>query len=149
VSQADADVLELVGNAGQRLLNRMSGLTDDEWAWQPIAGDAKVTIRWRLDHIAQALGEQRNWVWLGAPAEAAPQFSSADSANAAVASVELMLERFSALVRRADAGLGSAIGTVAGPYGDASRQSLVLHVADELIHHSAEAALLRDLYAAR
>jgi hypothetical protein len=34
--QVDADVLELVKYAGQRLLARPSGLTDDEWSWQPI-----------------------------------------------------------------------------------------------------------------
>lgn len=39
-------------------------------------------------------------------------------------------------------------GKPAGRYGAASRRSFVLHVLDELIHHGAEAALLRDLYAA-
>jgi hypothetical protein len=30
----------------------------------------------------------------------------------------------------------------------ATRRSFVLHMLDELIHHGAEAALMRDLYAA-
>lgn len=45
--------------------------------------------------------------------------------------------------------LGEPIGPAAGRYGGASRRSFALHIADELIHHAAEAALLRDLYAAR
>ncbi|MDP9241462.1 MAG: hypothetical protein M3O55_12640 [Actinomycetota bacterium] len=35
----------------------------------------------------------------------------------------------------------------AQPRGD--RYSYALHVVDELVHHGAEAALLRDLYASR
>jgi hypothetical protein len=34
-----------------------------------------------------------------------------------------------------------------GYFADATRRSFVLHIADELIHHTAEAALLRDLFA--
>jgi hypothetical protein len=39
------------------------------------------------------------------------------------------------------------IGPAAGPYGDSTRRSFALHIADEFIHHVAEASLLRDLYA--
>jgi hypothetical protein len=31
--------------------------------------------------------------------------------------------------------VGSPIGTAAGPYGQGTRRSFVLHIADELIHH--------------
>jgi len=36
---------------------------------------------------------------------------------------------------------------VAGYFAGATVRSFVLHIADELIHHTAEAALLRDLFA--
>ena len=35
----------------------------------------------------------------------------------------------------------------AGYFAGATGRSFVLHIADELIHHTAEAALLRDLFA--
>jgi hypothetical protein len=41
----------------------MSGLTDDEWAWEPVS-DGR-SLRWRLAHIAQLLTESRNTEWLG------------------------------------------------------------------------------------
>lgn len=146
---AQDDIVELVEYASQRLADRMATLDDDEWAWEPIPGNAEVTIRWRLDHIAEMLGEERNWAWLGADVAGAPMLTPATSAAAALAAVELATDRFVELAR----GLGDAadepIGAVAGPYGDSSKRSLVLHVVDELIHHAAEAALFRDLYLAQ
>src|ERR1022692_2198927 len=46
-----------------------------------------------------------------------------------------------------DESLGELIGPVAGRYGDATRRAFALHIIDELVHHTAEAALLRDLHA--
>ena len=40
-----------------------------------------------------------------------------------------------------------ADGTATAPPGICGTPSFVLHIADELIHHTAEAALLRDLFA--
>jgi hypothetical protein len=45
-----------------------------------------------------------------------------------------------------DADLWERIGDVGGPYADGTRLSWVLHVLDEVVHHGAEIALLRDLY---
>ena len=47
------------------------------------------------------------------------------------------------------AGLDESLGDVAAHYAGASRRSFVLHIADELIHHAAEASLLRDLFVDR
>ena len=41
------------------------------------------------------------------------------------------------------------LGPTWGPYGDSTFLALMLHALDEVIHHSAEIALLRDLYRAR
>jgi hypothetical protein len=41
------------------------------------------------------------------------------------------------------------MGAIAGPYADADRVAFVVHIMDELIHHAAEVALLRDLYRLR
>ena len=45
-----------------------------------------------------------------------------------------------------DAALAAPVGCVGGPFAGSSRLAFALHVADEYIHHGAEAALLRDLY---
>lgn len=146
---ATADVAGLLEYATTRLQDRMAGLTDHEWEWQPVAGDARVTIRWRLDHLAETLGDDRNREWLGEEPTGAPPIAPAASADAAVAAVVDAGTRFTALVRGLDAEGAAPIGPVAGPYADDSRLSFVLHVVDELVHHAAEAALLRDLYAER
>ena len=39
------------------------------------------------------------------------------------------------------------LSEAAGYFAGATGRSFVLHIADELIHHTAEAALLRDLFA--
>jgi len=57
-------------------------------------------------------------------------------------------ERDDLLAATGDAVLAAPVGAPAGRYGDATRRSFALHIADELIHHTAEAALLRDLYGA-
>jgi uncharacterized damage-inducible protein DinB len=37
------------------------------------------------------------------------------------------------------------LGPIAGPYADSDKGALVLHQIDEMIHHGAELAVLRDL----
>jgi DinB superfamily len=45
--------------------------------------------------------------------------------------------------------LARSMGPTAGPYADASYHGLVLHAVDEVIHHTAEIGVLRDLYRSR
>ena len=45
-----------------------------------------------------------------------------------------------------DEALDTPLGEAAGYFAGATGRSFVLHIADELIHHTAEAALLRDLF---
>jgi hypothetical protein len=45
-----------------------------------------------------------------------------------------------------DEGLAEPIGEAGGALADSTRRAYGLHVLDELIHHGAEVALLRDLY---
>ena len=131
-----------------RLAGRLEGMGDEEWAWRPTPDD-RVGLRWRLQHITEMLAEDRNWQWLHGPMAPPPTPAQAGSAAAVVAGLGDAFAAWRALLRAlSDADLAEPIGAPAGPYGDASRRSFVLHIADEFIHHSAEAALLRDLYAA-
>jgi hypothetical protein len=38
------------------VFGRLEGLTDEEWAWCPTPDD-RVSIRWRLEHIATPPGD--------------------------------------------------------------------------------------------
>ncbi|WP_144711910.1 DinB family protein [Curtobacterium pusillum] len=149
MSTAVEDVVALLEYAATRLQDRMVGLTDDEWSWRPVDGDDRVTIRWRLDHLAETLDEPRNREWFGADPDPAAGPAPAVSADEAVRAVGAAAARFAALARGLGADAADPLGSVAGPYAADSRLSLVLHVVDELVHHAAEAALLRDLWAAR
>jgi len=140
------DLLGLFDFAWGRFRDRMAGLDDQEWAWTPVAGDDRVSIRWRLDHLADLLTEDRNASWLGlprGPQRGAP-VAAPDGATA-VDAVRAGFAHWRGLLRQADdEALGRPIGF--GPYAASSRYSFALHLADEMIHHTAEAALLRDLY---
>jgi hypothetical protein len=141
------DLLQLLDHAWDRLVDRMAGLSKAEWMWSPTPDD-RISVHWRLAHITAMLAEDRNWTWLGAEAPHRATAESMDPAGAIQAGVDAFAAWRDLLTTISDSDLAAAIGAVAGAYGDATRRSFVLHVADELIHHAAEAALLRDLYAA-
>jgi uncharacterized damage-inducible protein DinB len=140
------DLEELGRYAFSRLTERLSGLSDDEYVWEPAQGVA--TIAWRLGHIADLLTEDRNAAWLGVPGRPGPG-PAADAAGALLA-LDAAFEVWTAVLSSmSEASLGEPIGPVGGPYADSTRRAFVLHVLDELIHHAAEVALVRDLWAAR
>lgn len=142
------DLLDLLDYAWQRFVDRMAGLTKSEWMWSPTPDD-RITLHWRLAHLTEMLAEERNWTWLGAAAPGALPGGLAMSPEAALVAATDGYAAWRALVAaQSDNDLATPIGPAAGEYGSATRRSLVLHIADELIHHGAEAALLRDLYAA-
>jgi hypothetical protein len=140
------DLGELGRYAFARLRERLAGLTDEEYRWEP--GPDVAPLAWRLGHIAELLAEDRNAAWLGVPGGCAPS-SAVDAAGALAALVQAFEVWQSVLAAVPDASLPDAIGPVGGPYADSTKRALVLHVLDELIHHGAEVALVRDLWAAR
>lgn len=149
-TRADDDVLDLLDYIWQRQQQRMDGLSAAEWVWRPAESEAEISIRWRLDHITDLLTAQRNWTWLGlaAPAEG----GATAGAQSPTAARELMAdayESFREILTDGAIDFDAAMGPAAGPLAPRTRRSFVFHIADELIHHGAEAALLRDLYAAR
>ena len=144
------DLLELFDHVWDRFWRRMDDLDDDEWSWTPTA-DQRISLRWRLGHIRRLLSEDRNGPWLGRTAEPAgvadrKAAGAAISLAGAHAAYTWWRELVAALD---DETLNMPLGEVAGHFKDATRRSFILHIADELIHHTAEAALLRDLFAGR
>jgi len=145
------DLVELFDHVWDRFWHRMDGLGSEEWSWLP-TDDRRIGLRWRLGHIRRLLSEERNAIWLGRDAALAPSPDQRPATAAqALADVYAAYRSWRELLSGLGEGLGldEPLGDVAGSFASASRRSFVLHIADELIHHAAEAALLRDLFADR
>jgi hypothetical protein len=148
-----------------QLRPRLAGLTDTELLWEPVPGCWSVrggeleggwpppapspftTIAWRLGHLGVTLADRasahfgdRTWVTTY-PMTADGMLALVDRAYAA----------WSAGIATADAGRFARAHQ--GPPDTADQSypfwAVVLHVNREVIHHGAEVALLRDLYARR
>ncbi len=148
MGRAGVEVLELLDHAWTRLGNRLAGLSDREWRWQPIDGEPRLSIHWRLGHLRNLFESDRTWACLGMTDElheVAEQPRSAAQSVAAVTSAYKQL--FAALEHHVEQ-LPLEVGPAGGRYASATRFAFLLHVADELIHHAAEVGQLRDLYAA-
>lgn len=158
-----------------RTRQRLDGLTDDEYRWEPAPGpwsirvrpdgtpfhewapivypDPFTTIAWRLWHLIDMYGEDRAPRWLDVPPQGeAIGLDAPDPTPPATAAEALdLLDRAHArwdahLALTDDEGLRATIGPVGGDYGDGTRAGYVLHMLDEFIHHGAEISTLRDLY---
>lgn len=108
------------------------------------------TIAWRLAHIIVGVLAMRNAGHFGREATDYEAFEYAGTAKEALAQLDEEYASWIRGVRGLDtSGLERPCGPSEGPWGDRSMGSLVLHINRELIHHGAEIALLRDLYAHR
>ena len=141
------DLAELGRYAFGRLQERLAGLTEEEYRWEP--GPGVSTIAWRTDHIAGLLTADRNAAWLGVPGRPAPT-GVPMTARDALAALDTAFDVWSEVLDTvSEESLAEPVGPVGGPYADSTRRAFVLHILDELIHHGAEVALVRDLWAAR
>ena len=158
-----------VDDAYARLAGRLRGVTRDEYLWEPVEGCWTVredggrwvadwadpdpepapvtTIAWRTWHVglqcltsyvSPALGEWPLPVdgrrWFGEPAPALEALQT---------SYEVFRSRIDAL---GEDGVWGKLGPAWGSYADSTWVDLVVHALDELAHHGAEIALMRDLY---
>lgn len=155
-------MIELADFAFRRLRTRLVGLTDDELAWEPVPGcwqpgdwsdDAWpppfTTLGWRLTHVINNLNDARYATQLGL----APRGDTSVARPANAADALRLLDRGWEVTRSYladvdESTLTTKLGPVAGPWAQDDRGAFVLHMIDELIHHGAEIALLRDLYRA-
>jgi len=165
-------LLDTFDYVGDRLRRRSDGLTDQEYLWQPVPdgwtvaeqGDRWIphpnedvdppapitTIAWRLWHIASDclagyvtphLGE---WPLPVSKGEWYPDAASA------LAALEVAFATFrSRIAALGEEGLAAELGPDWGPYQHDTWAALVMHAIDEVAHHGAEVALLRDLYVRR
>jgi hypothetical protein len=151
----------------QQLRPRLDGLTDDEYFWQPVPDCWTVhrngsidftypepepapftTIAWRLAHVIVGVLAVRNHSHFGGPEASYQTWQYATDAATALRQLDDEYRTWIGGVRGlSDDDLNRPCGPAEGPYADYPMTALVLHINREVIHHSAEIACIRDLYA--
>jgi DinB superfamily len=108
------------------------------------------TIAWRLAHLITGVFGSRVGDHFGGPPMDYYAFHYAGTAARALAQLDEVYAAWLAGVQSlGDAGLARPCGPAEGPFAESPMATLVLHVNREALHHGAEIALLRDLYANR
>lgn len=108
------------------------------------------TIAWRLGHVIVGVLAMRVAGHFGGSAADYLTWEYAGTAEEALSQLDQQYAAWLAGVRTwGDDGLREPCGPAEGPWAEFDRATLVLHIHRELIHHGAEIALLRDLYAHR
>ena len=130
-----------------QLRPRFEGLTDDELGWEP--GSEVSTIRWRLEHIILALAD-RSARHFGRDPVDEESYPFSPTAEGTLALLDQEYATWVAGVRSlGEDGLLLPCGPAEGPWQASPKAAIVTHIHKEVIHHGAEVALLRDLYAVR
>ena len=121
-----------------------------DWAYPQPEPAPVTTIAWRLAHIVVGVLGARNAGHFDARPADYLEWEYAGTADAALAQLDEAYATWVAGVRAlGEDGLQRPCGPAEGPWADHSMAELVLHINREVIHHGAETALLRDLYAHR
>jgi len=106
------------------------------------------TIAWRLGHVVVGVLGARNASHFAGPPCDYEGWDYSGTAAGALEQLDEAYARWADGVRRlGEEELARPCGPAEGPWGDRSMAELVLHINREVIHHGAEIALLRDLYA--
>ena len=156
-----------------QLRPRLEGLSDGEYFWEPVPGCWNIrlsgegaeidwewptpepppvtTIAWRLAHVTGGvLGFRANWHF-GDQSLTWETFRPSPSAEEALSALDGAYAAWRDGVLAAPEEFFDAQSQ--GPPGTLDAQfpfsQVILHINREVIHHGAEIALLRDLYAAR
>ena len=150
-----------------QLRPRLDGLTDDEYFWCPVPNcwtvhdDGSIdfeypppepapftTIAWRLAHVIVGVLAMRNHSHFGGPPADYQSWPYATDAVTALRQLDDAYEIWIAGVRGLDDDeLDRPCGPAEGPYAEYPISTLILHINRETIHHGAEIACIRDLYA--
>ena len=146
---------------------RLEGLSDDEYFWEPVPGcwtvhrdggidfsypppqpEPFTTIAWRLAHVIVGVFAMRNDNHFGGPPADYQSWPYATDAATALDQLDDAYRRWIDGVHAlGDDGLFRVCGPAEGPYAEHPLAELVLHINREAIHHGAEIACIRDLYA--
>ncbi|MCQ4209459.1 DinB family protein [Streptomyces longispororuber] len=125
------------------------GLTIDFAYPEPVPAPV-TTIAWRLGHVLVGVLGARNASHFGAEPVDYASYVYPGTAAEALDRLDAAYARWITGVRGLDEdGLARPCGPAEGPYATEPMATLVLHINREMLHHGAEIALLRDLYAHR
>jgi hypothetical protein len=153
-----------------QLRPRLDGLTDDEYYFEPVPGcwtlrskgtrlipdfeypppqpEPLTTIAWRMAHVIVGVLAARVHSHFGGPPADYESWPYATDAETALEQLDDAYRRWHDGVHGLDdADLAKPIGPAEGQWAQAPMAALILHINREVIHHGAEIALLRDLYA--
>lgn len=172
-------VLDLLDTGWEALDRRLAGMTDDEALWEPAAtvwtvrpsggiggvvdaagmhmeadtgpGTTPITtIAWRMWHLAVDCFDTfavRVFGTTGASVSGGDWFVDAARGHAELSAAFANFR--DGVAARPSESWWDELGPEWGPFAPYSLLDLVQHTSHELVHHGAEIALLRDLYAAR
>ncbi|WP_232550130.1 DinB family protein [Propioniciclava soli] len=120
-----------------------------DWAWPEPDPAPVTTIAWRLNHLlVGVLGARLAGHFGGEPCDYDSYDYPSTAADALARLDDLYARWRDGIASWSDADLAVPVGDAEPPqYAESPRITLVLHINRELIHHGAEIALLRDLYA--
>lgn len=108
------------------------------------------TIAWRLGHVIVGVLAMRSHGHFDGPEVDYFSWDYAGSAQEALTQLDAEYARWITGLRSwSEEDFSLPCGPSEGPYADHPRAAIVAHINRELIHHLAEIALLRDLYAHR
>jgi hypothetical protein len=167
------DILAIFENVRFRLFERLEGLTDAEYRWEPVsdcisirpgddgvfrvatlfpesspeAPDPFTTIAWRIWHIGSLC--LRGYVihFFEDVPELGDRHEWPGSAKEGVQALAEDWEHFiSRIAALGDKRLLAPIGMGPGGWADETYLKLALHALKEVTHHGGEIGLLRDLY---
>jgi len=164
-------VVDSLDVAWDALSERLDGLTDEEYGWEPVDGCWTVrrvdgawtadwadpdpvpapvtTIAWRLWHLAVDCFDSYSSRLFGTTGTGLSGRAWVDNADVAFTRLGEAWSVFrSGVAAWDDDLLWRPLGADWGPVADKTNLDLALHAKRELIHHGAEIALLRDLFAA-
>ena len=133
---------ERARHASDGYLQAGSGDFVIDFAFPPPEPEPVTSIAWRLGHrVASHFG--------GAPVDY-HTYDYPGTAGEALTRLDALHDEWVSGVRSwSDDDLQLTVGALEPGFEAESRATLVLHIHRELIHHGAEVALLRDLWAAR
>jgi hypothetical protein len=167
-----ADVLASLDRVWRRITARRAAMTQDEFVWQPVQGCWTVhdtdtgprvdgaadepdpapvtTIAWREWHIAVDCLDSYAWRLFQRTGTGLVDTEWVVDVEQAADLLDRAWRNFRDGVAGSGEGwLFEPLGARWGPFANETRLALVLFAQDEVVHHGAEIALLRDLYAAR
>lgn len=161
-------ILDSMDGMFEQLLQRLDGLTLDEYLWEPAVGMWSVrpgaegipvadgaggrdvdpapvtTIAWRMWHIAIDCLDGYSRRFAG-DLSSAPAAWTLDVDEAVGVLQRKWISYRSSIAER---DWWEPLGDNWGPWSQHSVADMAMHASNELVHHGAEIALLRDLYRA-